>query len=46
MKRRTRKIRIFPGVESLMRLVASLLFDIDEEWLTGMAYVTWEKEDD
>ena len=46
LKRRTRKIRVFPDVDSLMRLVASLLVEIDEKWLTGKAYVTWEREDD
>ena len=46
LKRRTRKIRVFPDVDSLMRLAASLLVEIDEKWLTGKAYVTWEREDD
>ena len=45
LKRRTRKIRVFPDVDSLMRLAASLLVEIDEKWLTGKAYVTWERED-
>ena len=46
LKRRTRKVRIFPGVDSLMRLVASLLVEIDEKWLTGKIYIEWEREDD
>lgn len=46
LKRRTRKTRVFPDIESLMRLVANLFFEIDEEWLTGMTYVSWEREDD
>ena len=40
LKRRTRKIRVFPNVDSLLRLVAALLIEIDEKWLTGKAYVT------
>ena len=46
LKRRTRKIRVFPDIDSLMRVAAGLLVDVDEEWLTGKAYVKWEREDD
>ena len=46
LKRRTRKIRVFPDVDSLMRVAAGLLVEVDEEWLTGKAYVKWEREDD
>ena len=42
LKRLTRKIRIFPDVDSLM----CLLVEIDEKWLTGKIYVKWEREDD
>lgn len=43
MKRQTRKIRVFPGVDSLMRLVAGLLGEIDEKWFAGKIYVKWER---
>ena len=46
LKRRTRKIRGFPDVDSLMRVAASILVEIDEEWLTGKVYLKWEREDD
>ena len=46
LKRRTRKSRVFPNVDSLLRLVAALLIEIDEKWLTGKAYIAWEREDD
>lgn len=32
LKRRTRKIRVFPNVESLLRLCSALLVEIDDEW--------------
>ena len=46
LKRRTRKIRVFLDVDSLMRVAAGLLVEVDEEWLTVKAYVKWEREDD
>ena len=46
LKRRTRKIRVFPDVDSLMRVAAGLLVEVDEEWLTGKAYVKREREYD
>lgn len=45
-KRRTRKIRIFPDVDSLMRLAPGLLIEIDGKWLTGIVYVTRQREND
>ena len=41
-KRRTRKIGAFPSDKSLMRLVASIMMDINEEWVTGRKYMTME----
>ena len=32
LKRRTVKIRVFPNVESLLRLVSAILVEIDDEW--------------
>ena len=45
-RRRTRKIGLPRLVDSLMRVAAGLLVEVDEEWLTGKAYVKWEREDD
>jgi len=33
IKRRTRVVGVFPSVESMMRLVGSVLIDVNEEWL-------------
>ena len=46
LKRRTRKIRVFPVLDSLPRLASCLLVEIDKKWLTGKAYLIWEREDD
>ncbi len=32
LKRRTRKIRVFPNEDSLLRLVSAILVEIDEQW--------------
>ena len=32
LKRRTRKIRVFPNAESLLRLCSALLVEIDDDW--------------
>ena len=32
LKRRTRKIRVFPDAESLLRLCSALLVEIDDDW--------------
>ncbi len=32
LKRRTRKIRVFPNEASLLRLVSAILVEIDEQW--------------
>ena len=44
LKRRTKVIGAFPNEESLLRLVGSILMDINEEWVTGRRYLTVEKE--
>ena len=41
-KRRTRKIGAFPSDQSLMRLVVSIMMDINEEWITGRKYINME----
>ena len=35
LKRRTVKIRVFPNVESLLRLVSAILVEIDDEWTSS-----------
>ncbi|HQE50040.1 MAG TPA: transposase, partial [Fervidobacterium sp.] len=44
LKRRTKVAGVFPNEESLLRLVGSILMDINEEWVTGRRYLTMEKE--
>jgi len=44
LKRRTKVVGAFPNEESLLRLVGSILMDINEEWVTGRRYLTMEKE--
>ena len=47
LKRRTRKVRVFPNIKSLERLVSAILVEIDEKWATAeKAYIKWEKQDD
>jgi transposase-like protein len=31
---------IFPNPESCLRLVSTLLAELDDEWMTGKAYLT------
>ena len=38
IKRRTKVVGVFPSVESMMRLVGSVLIDVNEEWL-GMGFI-------
>ena len=42
LKRRTRKVGVFPGEPSLLRLAVSILMDINEEWVTGRKYLSLE----
>jgi transposase-like protein len=44
LKRRTRVVGAFPNEESLLRLVGSILMNINEEWVTGRRYLTLQKE--
>ena len=43
-KRRTKKIGAFPSEQSLLRLVASIMMDINEEWITGRKYMNMESD--
>jgi len=42
-KRRTKKIGAFPSEQSLLRLVVSIMMDINEEWITGRRYIKMEE---
>lgn len=39
LKRRTRVVRVFPSVESLLRLATAVLIDKSDEWETGRVYL-------
>ncbi len=39
LKRRTKVVGVFPNEESLLRLVGSILMDVNEEWVTGKKYL-------
>jgi putative transposase len=40
LKRRSKVVGAFPNEESLLRLVVSILIDINEEWMTGNRYLS------
>lgn len=45
-KRRTVKVRVFPGEDALERLVSAILVEIDEKWASDTkAYIKWESQD-
>lgn len=44
LKRRTKVVGAFSNEDSLMRLAGSILMDINEEWVTGLRYLSMEKE--
>jgi transposase-like protein len=44
LKRRTKIVGVFPNEEALLRLVGSILMDVNEEWVTGRRYLTVERE--
>jgi putative transposase len=46
IKRRTRKVRVFPNEDSLLRLVTAVLAEIDEDWATtDRVYINMEDRD-
>ena len=46
LKRRTVKVRVFPGEDALERLVSAILVEIDEKWASDTkAYLKWECQD-
>jgi putative transposase len=47
LKRRTRKVRVFPNIESLERLVSAVLVEINNKWVAvEKGYIKWELLDD
>lgn len=42
IRRRTRVVGIFPNEASCLRLVSALLMELDDEWQTGRAYLTFD----
>ncbi len=44
LKRRTRVAGVFPNEESLLRLIGSILMDVNEEWVTGRRYLLMDEE--
>ena len=42
-KRRTKKIGAFPSEQSLLRLVVTIMIDVNEEWITGRRYMNMEE---
>ena len=43
LKRRTKKIGALPSEQSLLRLVVTIMMDINEEWITGRRYMNMEE---
>ena len=41
--RRTKKICAFPSDQSLLRLVVTIMMDLNEEWITGRRYINTEE---
>jgi transposase-like protein len=39
IKRRTKVVAAFPSRESLLRLIGSILIDMNEDWVTGNRYL-------
>jgi len=44
LKRRTKVAAMFPNEESLLRLVGSILMDVNEGLVIGRRYLTVERE--
>ena len=44
IKRRSRVVGAFPSQESVLRLVVSILIDINEDWITGNRYIVMEQK--
>ena len=47
LKRRNRKVRVFPNIESPKRLVSDFLVKIDDKWVIAIkGYIKLELQDD
>lgn len=45
IKRRTVKVRVFPSIDVLLRLVSSVLVEIDETWAASIQpYINWKAD--
>ncbi|MDD3247503.1 MAG: transposase, partial [Methanosarcina sp.] len=43
LKRRIKVVGAFPNQDSVLRLVVSILIDINEDWITGNKYIVMEQ---
>jgi transposase-like protein len=43
LKRRSRVVGAFPNDEAFIRLAVSILININEEWITGNRYLSWNE---
>ena len=43
IKRRSEVVGAFPNQQSVLRLLVSILIDINEEWITGNKYIVMEQ---
>lgn len=43
LKRRSKVVGAFPNRDSVLRLVVSILIDINEDWITGNKYIVMEQ---
>ena len=44
IRKRTSVVGLFPGTESVLRLVSAVLMETDERWLTGKRYLNMNVE--
>jgi transposase-like protein len=45
IKRRTVKVRVFPSIDALLRLVSAVLVAIDEKWAAStQPYIKWKPD--
>lgn len=45
IRRRTRVVSIFPNEAACLRLISAILMEIDEDWQTGRAYLSFERKE-
>ena len=43
LKRRSRVVGGFSNDDAFIRLGVSILIDINEEWITGKRYLSWDE---